>query len=420
MIDARPRRAAIQMSLSQGLLSAAGLTGLLAGLLLAGDSHCARVRRVQANVCGVASALRAKLAANNRRNLRSSMRRARACSSSTTRAVCVTRIPAAVAMLGYEPRELNGVDYRVLLNMREDGRTDAVRQVRYTTNILGGVGALLRRKNGQTRPVEYKIVPVIEEGVSLGTVLVFRDMNERVRLDNLLQEMQTTARIGGWEYDVPAKTGLLDRGRSTRCYDLAAGSVDRIESTIAQYFAPAEFEKLRSAADNFDRYRRLRGPALAGVQRARQEAVGAGHHEGGKAQRSGSRALHGTVQDVTDLVNAERQLRETRDFFELTLNAAPMPIAYVSQEGNVRVVTYANKAMEAWLGRTRAEMIGKLSRDVFSADSIAIVQPRFDKLEQGETVQVRLQRHARRRGARLAELFRSTASAPIARFSDSS
>ena len=102
--------------------------------------------------------------------------------------------------------------------------------------------------------------------------------------------------------------------------------------------------------------------------------------------------LHGTVQDVTDLVNAERQLRETRDFLDLTLNAAPMPIAYVSQEGKgVRVVRYANKAMEAWLGRTRAEMIGKLSRDVFSADSIAIVQPRFRKLERARQLQVRLQ-----------------------------
>ena len=28
------------------------------------------------------------------------------------------------------------------------------------------------------------------------------DVGERVRLDNLLKDMQTTARIGGWEYDV--------------------------------------------------------------------------------------------------------------------------------------------------------------------------------------------------------------------------
>ncbi|MBL8264799.1 PAS domain-containing protein, partial [Steroidobacter sp.] len=115
--------------------------------------------------------------------------------------------PAAAKMLGYEPEELAGLDYRVLINTQEDGdsRTDPVRRVRYTTDIMRGVGALLRKKNGTFRPVEYKILPVTEEGASVGTVLVFRDIGERVRLDNLLKDMQATAKIGGWEYDVISK-----------------------------------------------------------------------------------------------------------------------------------------------------------------------------------------------------------------------
>src|SRR6186713_2750813 len=42
--------------------------------------------------------------------------------------------PAAAKMLGYEPEELAGLDYRVLINTQEDGdsRTDPVRRVRYT------------------------------------------------------------------------------------------------------------------------------------------------------------------------------------------------------------------------------------------------------------------------------------------------
>ena len=62
-------------------------------------------------------------------------------------------------MLGYEPEELLGLDYRVLINTHLDDRqrTAPARSVRYTTDIMRGVGALLRRKNGQFRPVEYRI-----------------------------------------------------------------------------------------------------------------------------------------------------------------------------------------------------------------------------------------------------------------------
>ena len=121
--------------------------------------------------------------------------------------------PAAAKLLGYEIEELPGLDYRVLINTQsdDDNRTDPVRRVRYTTDIMRGVGALLRRKNGQFRPVEYRIVPVTEQGATVGTVLVFHDVGERVRLDNLLKDMQTTARIGGWEYDVETQESSLDR-----------------------------------------------------------------------------------------------------------------------------------------------------------------------------------------------------------------
>src|SRR5690242_17296599 len=66
--------------------------------------------------------------------------------------------PAAAKLLGYDVEELAGLDYRVLIN-DDGGKADPVRRVRYTTDIMRGVGALLRRKDGQLRPVEYRIVP---------------------------------------------------------------------------------------------------------------------------------------------------------------------------------------------------------------------------------------------------------------------
>jgi PAS domain S-box-containing protein len=64
--------------------------------------------------------------------------------------------PAAARLLGYEAEELLGLDYRVLINSTAgpNAARDPSGRVRYTTNILRGVGALMHRKDGQLRPVE--------------------------------------------------------------------------------------------------------------------------------------------------------------------------------------------------------------------------------------------------------------------------
>ena len=121
-----------------------------------------------------------------------------------------------------------------------------MRRVRYTTDIMRGVGALLRRKDGQLRPVEYRIVPVTEEGTSVGTVLVFRDVSERVRLDNLLKDMQTTAqdrRLGirrRHAEDSLDRSGLRDPRPAVR-------PADRAGDAAATFFIREDRKKLHRA-----------------------------------------------------------------------------------------------------------------------------------------------------------------------------
>jgi PAS domain S-box-containing protein len=369
------------MNLPQGLLGTAGLMGLCVGLLLASVPAAlafAAFRRLQEGL----RRRHAELAATYRRN-QSIVEGSGEGVLELDRAGYVRYAnPAAVKLLAYEAHELIGLDYRVLLNTQEDGRTDAIRQIGYTTNILGGVGALLRRKSGQLRPVEYKTVSVSGEGASVGTVLVFRDISERVRVDNLLTEMQAAARVGGWEYDVETKK-IFWTDAMHAIYDLPADQP--VEwSACARFFAPADYEKLHAAA-------------VAAIESGLSsdlhvQCVSAGGRKMWvrlitKAERRNGRTvrIHGALQDVTDLVNAERQLRETRDFFELTLNAVPMPIAYVANESEA--VTYANKAMEDWLDRPRSALVGRRSNEVFSSDSVAAVQQYREKVKAGETVQ---------------------------------
>jgi PAS domain S-box-containing protein len=82
----------------------------------------------------------------------------------------------------------------------------------------------------------------------------------------------------------------------------------------------------------------------------------------------------------------ERQLRETRDFFELTLNAVPTPINYFNRDF---VMTYSNRAFEEWLGVSAAKMIGKGLRELLPTDMFSLVMPYVDKVMAGERVHSR-------------------------------
>src|SRR5690606_6606875 len=104
-----------------------------------------------------------------------------------------------------------------------------------------------------------------------------------------------------------------------------------------------------------------------------------------QADRPDGRTLgrHGTMQDITDLVLAERQLRETRDSFELTLNAVPTPVSFVDSKMHI---TYANRALEEWLSRPREEIVGHHLRDVLSSESLIALGPHLAAAMRGESV----------------------------------
>src|SRR5262245_51193196 len=163
------------MDILHGMLAPAGIAGILAGLVVAAVPLFLAIVALRQRSAALARRLEA-LTATNRRNHAI----VEASGEGVLELDNVGRVryanPSAAKLLGYELEELPGLDYRVLINTGEDRepRTDPVRRVRGTTDIMRGVGALLRRKDGQLRPVEYKIVPVPEAAGSVATVLAFR------------------------------------------------------------------------------------------------------------------------------------------------------------------------------------------------------------------------------------------------------
>jgi PAS domain S-box-containing protein len=287
--------------------------------------------------------------------------------------------PSAARMLGYEVGEIIGIDYRVLINARDmqDG-TARPRQVRFLTDIAREVGALLRRKDGQRRPIEYRVVPISEHGSSVGTVLTFSDVSERVRLDTLVRDMQRTARVGGWEYELASRRlTWTDTGFAAQELPLQQGmSAD----AVIQLFHPDDRVRLKDAARVVAETGRQEDLEVRALVKGRElwiRMIVKGERRENVVVR-----LHGTFQDVTDRIQAERQVRATRDFYELTLDAMPVLVMYVNSR---LVMTYANAAITSWLGQPRERLIGKHLKEFVRPETYTGFMEDIDAVLRGET-----------------------------------
>ncbi|MFL6550716.1 MAG: PAS domain S-box protein [Povalibacter sp.] len=283
--------------------------------------------------------------------------------------------PAAANLLGYEPDELLGLDYKVLLS---DAPREVVRKGNHTVDLMRGAGGLLRRKDGKRRPVEYRFVGA-PLGAAPGTVVVtFRDVSERVRLDALLGDMQATALVGGWELDL-ARDKVYWTDAVYAIYDLPTDTVLDVEN-LQSFFAPPGREVLQKA---------MKLATETGKSSALQLEMTSARGRNIwvriiiKAERRGENIvrLHGTIQDVTDRVIAERQVLATRDFYELTLDAMPTMVMYANADCEV---TYVNKAVEEVTGLSRVRCIGQSLAEIFSPQERTVLKEHAQAALRGE------------------------------------
>lgn len=108
--------------------------------------------------------------------------------------LCTFVNAAAAKMLGYQPDELLGQSlHRVVHHSYPDGADypqDSCPM--YATSQDGHArtekGEVLWRRDGSSFPVEYSTYPMCREGRLEGTVVVFEDITERLRLEQHMQE----------------------------------------------------------------------------------------------------------------------------------------------------------------------------------------------------------------------------------------
>ncbi|ABK45521.1 multi-sensor signal transduction histidine kinase [Magnetococcus marinus MC-1] len=272
--------------------------------------------------------------------------------------------PMVEQMLGYSPAEMMGKTPFDLMPHDEAQRVRAnfqvlVEQRRPIEKLVNRN----RHKNGHLVVLESCGVPIFdEEGHFAGYQGVDRDITDRVILEEQnekirarLERAQQLAHLGSWDWDYA--TNLLT------CSD----EVYRIfERPLQPQAMPAEqflevvhvkdralvHEALQRAFadpnDIYDIEYRIRRPAGdVRVVRAKGDVV---RDAAGKALR-----MVGTVQDITEIKQAEWALEEARDAWKRTFNAITEPILIV--DTHYKIVR-CNRAMAKVLGISQQKIQG--------------------------------------------------------------
>lgn len=223
----------------------------------------------------------------------------------------------SVEFFGKPPEELRGLHIRELLGEDAYGRN-----LPHIEGALGGraqqFDSEFRTPSGELRYTQTSYVPDLLDGEVRGIFVLVTDITERRRIEDevarsraRLAEAERIARIGSWEWDIPANRLTCSDGLFA-IYGISAEDFDgHYEPSNTQYVHPddrgrveAEMERAVETGTPVDvEYRIIRPDGR--VRRLRSRAELSADAAGNPLR------LSGTAQDVTELRAAAEVLHQT-------------------------------------------------------------------------------------------------------------
>ncbi|HUO74762.1 MAG TPA: PAS domain S-box protein, partial [Solirubrobacteraceae bacterium] len=216
-----------------------------------------------------------------------------------------------------------------------------------------------RAKDGRLVDVEVSMSCCVEQD---RLVHFTRDITRRKRAEAELAEMrdlldrsQQLSRTGGWHYDIATGQGVWTE-QVYDIYGVDKESFDPVDlSTAISYYDEAsrpviEAAFRRAISDGLP-YDLELGLIRADGRRIIVRTIGEPMFEDGRVAR-----VAGNIADITELRQAEEQLRHERDFIDATLDVAGALIMVMDSEW--RLVRF-NRQSELLSGYREAEVIGR-------------------------------------------------------------
>lgn len=246
-----------------------------------------------------------------------------------------------------------------------------------------------------------------EGGEPFRLTSTMQDITDRVEAEDKLRdssdalaEAQRIAHIGSWGWDLDTDETFWSDEHWAIC-GLIPREVSRIDPGFFDSLVhPDDLEKLRTARQHS---LETGSPFVADLRIVRPNGeVRYVHSRGEQIDTEHGRHAMGTLQDVTDRVQAEEELRSSQSMFERAFESSP-GLAYIVSFPNNRLL----KVNDAWcrrLGYKREEVIGRTTDEIafwiddearklaaraeFSQTGAIQFFPTMFRAAQGETIHV--------------------------------
>jgi PAS domain S-box-containing protein len=253
---------------------------------------------------------------------------------------------ASERVWGYAPRELLGRPFLDLVHPDDRGET-----LRANAGVMAGRPTLDFRnryihKDGRVMTMQWSSVWSPHERLGFSIARDVTDLQRQglalQRANDSLQRAQDIARMGAWELELA--TGQLRWSEQVyRIFQVAPGEFAGELEAFAARVHPDDLPALQHAQQ-----RALRGEAELDVQHRIVFPDGAvGHvHERGRLLRDDQGApwlLSGTVQDITERVQAREALRKDQEFLRAMLESLSDGIVACDAEGRLTLFNRATR-----------------------------------------------------------------------------
>ena len=243
------------------------------------------------------------------------------------------------------------------------------------------------------------------DGNVVGATGVLQDITERVeaqaalrRSEAQLKRAQQIAKIAYWHWNM----SQWPRGwqEATSSYSAEATAIFGIpaeqlsQMTNAEYLQrfvhPDDREAVSSA---FREFIEMQTPSYSVEYRIRHTTGDwrtiSERGEWDRAPDGRITGATGTVQDITELREAERALKEGAARLKLMTDHLPISIGYMDMDERLQFV---NATAERWYGKPAAELVGKTMQEFMDAETYRFMMPYVHEAKAGKAVKLHLRR----------------------------
>jgi PAS domain S-box-containing protein len=242
-------------------------------------------------------------------------------------------------------------------------------------------------------------------GKVIGATGVLQDITERVeaqaalrRSEAQLKRAQQIAKLAYWHWG----TDLLPCGwqdaasrYSAEAAEIFGVPVNQLSQMtnieyLQRFVHPDDREGLKSV---FDDFAAMRVPSYS-IEYRIQHATGDWRtiSERGEWDRAADGRIGGatgTIQDITELREAERAFKEGAARLKLMTDHLPISIGYMDMDERLQFI---NATAERWYGKPAEQLVGKTMQEFMDAETYQVMLPYVREAKAGKAVKMQIRR----------------------------